>query len=178
MGRAATWIDHKIGWDAFPPLTGLLVLLGLRTVLRRDNLYDTHSPQSEPDPPPYDPTALTRRTVDGSYNDLDQPSMGMAGRRFGRNVAPAVARPETDTLLTPNPRQVSRRLMTRETFQPATSVNILAATWIQFMVKDWLSHGPGDAASGFALDLEPDDPWPAEARPLVIPRLIPDPRTY
>ena len=39
---------------------------------------------------------------------------------------------------------VSRELLTRHDFIPATSLNLLAAAWIQFMVKDWFSHGAGD----------------------------------
>jgi hypothetical protein len=41
----------------------------------------------------------------------------------------------------PNPRTVSRELLTRETFLAAESLNLLAASWIQFMLCDWLSHG-------------------------------------
>jgi hypothetical protein len=68
---------------------------------------------------------------------------------------------------------VSRRVMTRTRFQPATTVNTLAAAWIQFMVKDWFSHGSGDVSAGFRLPLQPDDPWPEP--PLTIPRTLPDP---
>ena len=48
--------------------------------------------------------------------------------------------PDTANLLVPNPRTVSRELMTREQFQPATILNLLAAAWIQFMVHDWFVH--------------------------------------
>ena len=30
--------------------------------------------------------------------------------------------------------------MTRDEFQPATILNLLAASWIQFMVHDWFVH--------------------------------------
>ena len=43
--------------------------------------------------------------------------------------------------MTPNPRVVSRELLTRDSFVPATSLNMLAAAWIQFMTRDWFSHG-------------------------------------
>jgi hypothetical protein len=174
LGTVSEWVDRKRGWDSLPTPLGLLILVGLRDTLRRDNLFDT-SAGPEPTPPPFDASVLTHRTVDGFYNDLDQPAMGSAGRRFGRNVSPDVAKPETTTLLTPNPRTVSRRLMTRESFIPATSVNVLVATWIQFMVKDWLSHGSGDMDRPHTIDLQPDDPWPAEARPMLIPSTRPDP---
>jgi hypothetical protein len=68
---------------------------------------------------------------------------------------------------------VSRKLLTRDTFQPATSLNLLAAAWLQFMVHDWLSHGSNDKANPFQIPLEPDDPWPD--RPMTILRTRADP---
>ena len=73
--------------------------------------------------------------------------MGSAGTRFGRNFPLEHTWPDEDRLLTPNPRTVSRELLTRHEFQPATILNLLAAAWLQFMVHDWLSHGKNDAAS-------------------------------
>ena len=68
--------------------------------------------------------------------------MGSIGSRFGRNVPIELTYPEQPhELLEPNPRLVSRRLLTREQFQPATTLNLLAAAWIQFEVHDWFSHG-------------------------------------
>lgn len=171
--RLAQWVDHRIGWDKLPTPAGLLVLIGLRDILRRKNLYDTNDGPGTP--APFDSAYLTARTADGSYNDLGEPAMGMAGRRFGRNVPPDKAVPETGTRMTPNPREVSRRLLTRTTFQPATSLNLLAATWIQFMVKDWFSHGQGDMNRAYDLPLDATDPWPEEGRPLLVPATVPDP---
>ena len=45
-------------------------------------------------------------------------------------------------LLTPNARKVSLELHTRDEFVPATTLNVLAAAWLQFEVHDWFSHGP------------------------------------
>jgi hypothetical protein len=102
--------------------------------------------------------------------------MGMAGRRFGRNVPLEKAVPETTSLMIPNPRNVSLQLMTRRSFLPATSVNVLAATWIQFMVKDWFSHGKGDMSQPYEPSLTAGDPWPQQERPLAIPVTRPDPQ--
>lgn len=57
--------------------------------MREKNLYDTSRQPSvnAPDPPRTTPKVLAQRSVDGSYNDLDHPEIGMAGSRFGRNVA-------------------------------------------------------------------------------------------
>ena len=58
-------------------------------------------------------------------------------------------------------------------FQPATSLNLLVAAWLQFMVHDWLSHGSNEKDHPFELPLEADDPWPD--RPMKIPRTRKDP---
>ena len=130
-------LDRRFGWDKLPRSIGLLTVLGLRTRLRRENLYDTGIVK----PPPSEPADLKVRTVDGSWNDVDQPSMGSVGTRFGRNVPLDRTYPEPEpALLDPSPREVSRELLTRETFIPVESVNVLAAAWLQFEVHDWFSH--------------------------------------
>jgi len=156
-------IDRWVGWPRLPKPVGLLVLIGLRNVLRQRNLYDTSSleTQNPARPGPPTPAARTGRTADGSYNELQQPTMGMAGTRFGRNVPLSAAYQESpEDLLSPNPRTVSRELLTRATFQPATILNLLAAAWIQFMVKDWISHGEGQPDHAYELPLTDNDPWP------------------
>ncbi|HET6734081.1 peroxidase family protein [Mycobacterium sp.] len=173
---AAQAIDHRIGWDKLPKSLGLLVLIGLRDKLRAKNLHDTNAVPAQNLPPidPYTSAVLTARKPDGTYNDLSEPRMGMACARFGRNIPLDKAWPETgERLMTPNPRTVSRRVLTRKEFIPATGLNTLAATWIQFMVKDWISHGHGDFTRAFTPELEPDDAWPEPE--LVIPATIADP---
>ena len=72
--------------------------------------------------------------------------MGRAGARFGRNVPFERTFPKPEPgLQEPSPRLVSRELLTRDPFVPATSVNALVAPWLQFMIRDWFSHGRGDA---------------------------------
>jgi Animal haem peroxidase len=147
-------------------------LVGLRNQLRAQNLFDTG--RGPLDKPPYeDPDVanhLTARMLNGTYNDLTDPLMGSLGSRFGRNVPPSHTYPKEP--LDPNPRLISRRLLTRETFQPATTLNLLAAAWIQFEVHDWFSHGTV-TAQPWAISLENDDPWPT--RPMTIDRTAPDP---
>ena len=46
--------------------------------------------------------------------------------------------------MSPNPRTVSRELLARKDFIPATTLNLLAAAWLQFEVHDWMSHGEND----------------------------------
>src|SRR5450631_1732285 len=157
-------LDRTIGWDKLPKPLGILTLAGLREKLRSENLYDTG--RGPADKPPFvDPDQpfayLTSRTVDGTYNDLRSPLMGALGSRFGRNVPLEDAYPDPpERLLDPNPRLVSRRLLTRDTFQPASSLNLLAAAWIQFEVHDWFNHGKNAPDDPWLLPLEADDPWP------------------
>jgi hypothetical protein len=147
-------------------------LVGLRNQLRAQNLFDTG--RGPLDKPPYeDPDVanhLTARMLNGTYNDLTDPLMGSLGSRFGRNVPPSHTYPKEP--LDPNPRLISRRLLARETFQPATTLNLLAAAWIQFEVHDWFSHGTV-TAQPWAIPLDNDDPWPT--RPMTIDRTPPDP---
>ncbi|MFF4403164.1 peroxidase family protein [Streptomyces sp. NPDC001404] len=174
--RLAVAVDHRIGWQNLPKPLGLLTLVGLRDNLRRKNLFDTarYPSCNLPDVAPRDAQDVTGRTADGTYNDLANPRMGMARSRFGRNVPPDHAFPEPEPdLLSPSPREVSRALLTRRAFVPAESVNALVAAWLQFMIKDWVSHGQGTMDRPWRIELADDDPWPAP--PMLVPRTIPDP---
>jgi hypothetical protein len=175
-GAAAQWVDRVVGWDRLPLPLGILNLIGMRNQLRERNLHDTsHLPATNtPQVPPPSPKHLVSRTADGSHNDLDDPAMGMAGTRFGRNIPLDKIVPATEsTVLTPNPRDVSRSLLTRTEFMPATSVNSLVAAWLQFMVRDWFSHGTSPTENPWTIPLASDDPWPE--RPMNIMRTPADP---
>ncbi len=151
----AQGLDRRFGWDRLPRPLGLLTLYGIRMRLRARNLYDTgiaHLPNESIEPP----QNLVSRTLDGSWNDLTQPAMGSIGSRFGRNVPVERTYPEEESsLLDPNPRLVSRELLTRDTFIPATTLNVLAAAWLQFEVHDWFSHGKNETDNPWELSLDP-----------------------
>jgi hypothetical protein len=170
------WVDHRIGWDKLPWPLGLLVVLGLRFKLRAKNLYD--SGRGPLDVPPagdeWHADHLTARTIDGTYNDLEDPLMGALGSRFGRNVPLDYAFPDPDDrLLEPNPRRVSLELLTRKEFIPATTLNLLAGAWIQFEVHDWFSHGQNETENPWRIELAADDRWPQH--PMEIQRTRKDP---
>ena len=173
---AAEKVDHSIGWDKLPPALGLLVLSEIRKKLRAKNLYDTSSAPSLPTTAliPVNQRHLKARTADGTFNDLSNPRMGAAGTRFGRNFPPEHTYPEPEpAILTPNPRTVSRELLTRHTFTPATTLNVIAGSWLQFMIRDWFSHGQGPKENPWKLPLKVDDPW--HENPMTILRTRPDP---
>lgn len=158
--KTSELIDRRIGWDNLPPIIGISVLVGIRDALREHNLYDGYRGRPPAAPAMTPAGYLTVRTADGSYNDLDAPSMGMANTRFGRNVPLHEGRAETlPRLMDPNPRLISTRLLQRDTFQPAASLNVLAAAWLQFETRDWFSHG-SDANRMIEIPRPPDDDWP------------------
>lgn len=87
--------------------------------------------------------------------------MGMAGTRFGRNVPLTESVPELEArLLDPSPRDISQQVLRRTSFQPATTLNLLAAAWIQFETHDWFSHGTPLPDDPYKIKLRPDDDWP------------------
>jgi Animal haem peroxidase len=172
LSGPAQFLDRRVGWDRLPKPIGILALVGLRERLRRRNLHDTEGGRTATPPPR--PDDLEARTLDGSWNDLDVPGMGAKGSRFGRNVPVRHTFPEEQpALLDPSPREVSRKLLTRETFQPATTLNVLAAAWLQFEVHDWFSHGQNELENSWRVHLEDDDVWPK--RPMEIQRTRRDP---
>lgn len=163
-------VDRRRGWHRLPRWVGIAVFVGLRRQLRRSNLFDTGPFRAEPELP-MPPGGTRYRSVDGTFNDPSAPRMGSVGCRFGRNVPPSTYK--TDDLLEPNPRVVSRELMTRDRFIPATTLNVLAAAWLQFEVHDWFSHGKNPADDPYLVPLEADDDW--DERPMRIQRTRPDP---
>lgn len=172
-GTVASAVDHRFRWFRIGLPLGIADLIGIRTKLRSENLYDT-SEQPNPvheAPPPKGPT--NQRSSDGSWNNLDHPTTGMAGTRFGRNVPIRYTWPNKDLMLTPSPRLISRRLMTRHELRPAEGGNALIASWLQFMIRDWFRHGTSPVENPWTIPLDNDDDWPEP--PLLIHRTPPDP---
>ncbi|MGO4460278.1 peroxidase family protein [Streptomyces sp. M-16] len=154
-------VDRFVPWHRLPTPLGLLNLMAFRQTLRRHNLIDTEvheaPPQAGPVEAPLDEELLVRRSYDGTYNDLSAPRMGAVGATFGRTMPP-VYRP--DQFDTPNPVAVSRQLLQRDVFIPATSLNIIAAAWIQFQVHDWVKHKRLPvAAKSIEVPLPPGETW-------------------
>ncbi|MEO0684247.1 MAG: peroxidase family protein, partial [Cyanobacteria bacterium J06649_11] len=147
--------------------------------LREKNLHDTSQIADKdklPTPVPRpDGKHLVTRTADGSFNDLEHPEMGMAGTRFGRNIPLKETKVDTENLLEPNPRNISRVLLKRDEFQPATILNLHAASWIQFQTHDWFSHGDNQPDKKFNIPLEQDDYWQEKYGSLEIDKTLTDP---
>jgi hypothetical protein len=142
LARAAfSVVNRRVPWHRLPVRTAVLNLDAFRHVLRARNLIDTEPKEAPPRPRPVPPLipedVRAARTADGIYNDLSAPQMGAVGATFGRNLKPDY-RP--DLFNEPNPVVVSQKLLAREHFLPAHSLNVIAAAWIQFQVHDWVNH--------------------------------------
>jgi len=151
-------VDRVTEWWELPLPAQLLQLAHFREDLRRFNLYDTETPTNGggaavvSEPPSY-------RSYDGSQTDPDSPTMGMTGTRFGRNVPPEGTYPAEQSMLDPSPREVSNKLLNRDTFKPATTLNVLAACWLQFQNHDWFSHGDNSETEFLQVPVGPGDDW-------------------
>ncbi len=163
--------------------TGVLTLAYMREKLNRENLKSTYPGGAkvgfQPDglTPPEGVTHF--RTADGSWNNLDDPKEGAAGTRFPRNVANSAIQPAGDEeLLSPDPRLISRKLLTRgEQMAEVPFLNLLAASWIQFQNHDWITHGENLSRELIEIPLAVDDPARIRYRQtrMFVGRTQPDP---
>ena len=165
LGGLAGYRDEVwTNWYRRPYFIGILTLAYMRDRLNKNNLKSAYPPaaligfQPEGQSPP--PGVRHFRTADGSWNNLSDPKEGAAGTRFPRNVNNDVIRPETgDTLMTPNPRELSRIFLARgEHMREVPFLNLLAASWINFQNHDWVHHGEPLINEVHEIPLAEDDP--------------------
>ncbi len=177
--RGEVWTN----WYRKRLYSGILTLAYMREKLNRENLHSTYPSGCnvgfQPDglAPPDGVTHF--RTADGSWNNLDDPKEGAAGTRFARNVANSAIKPADDEeLLSPNPRLISRALLTRgDTMNEVPFLNLLAASWIQFQNHDWINHGENLTTDIIEIPLADDDPARTRYRQrnMFVGRTQPDP---
>ena len=164
-GRLAGYRDRIwTNWYRRSYLLGILTLAYMREQLNRNNLKSTYPRgtligfQQPGQAPP--PGVMHSRTADGSWNNLEDPREGAAGTRFPRNVSNSVIQAETDeTLMTPNPRELSRIFLARKgEMKEVPFLNLLAASWINFQNHDWIHHGELLINDVHEVPLARDDP--------------------
>jgi hypothetical protein len=147
-------------WHQLPVPLALLNLRAFRDELRELNLYDTRKTVADTAAEDEPASGPKYRTYDGSQTDVADAEMGAVESRFGRNMPLDTVRRETGAaFMTPNPRDVSRELFTRDSFKPATSLNVLAAAWIQFQNHDWFGHGENSPSEFIDIELADGDDW-------------------
>lgn len=140
-------INKLIPWHKLPTYVGAFNLDALRIELRANNLQDSYvsgaAQGNQTEEPLTDKRFINARNSDGKFNSLEMPLMGCAGMRFGHNMPKSsTTKPSDEELWNPNPRMLSELFMTRKpgAFIPATTLNLLAAAWIQFQTHDWFFH--------------------------------------
>jgi hypothetical protein len=166
-------VNRVTDWWHLPTPIALLNLRGLRDDLRESNLFDTRAPSTNGAPPTTDGLPK-HRTYDGARQDPTDPEMGMVGTRFGRNAPTEATEPEPlPQRMEPNPREVANRLLLRDEFKPATTLNVLAGCWIQFQNHDWFGHGENAPDTYIDVELDENDEWP-EGSPMRVRATTPD----
>src|SRR5665213_3151122 len=145
-------------------VAGVLTLANMRNRLNAEHLTPVYPDGAKV---AFQPGGLTPppgvthfRTADGTWNNLDNPREGSAGTRFVRNVPLEFVKPETpESLMTPNPRTISLKLLSRNgPMKPYPYLNMLAAVWINFQNSDWISHGENLVDDLVEIPLAEDDP--------------------
>ncbi len=139
------YVNKLVAWHKLPRFVAAINLEALRIELRQYNLHDGYASGAAQGNQSTEPMTDKRfehaRHSDGKFNSTAMPRMGCAGMRFGRNFPRQLTpKPTEEELWNPNPRMLSQRFMARKAFIPATSLNLLAAAWIQFQTHDWFAH--------------------------------------
>jgi hypothetical protein len=153
-------VNRVRDWWQLPLPAALLNLRAYRDDMRQMNLYDTRPPTNGDRAEELLERLPKHRTYDGSLQDPNDPEMGQVGTRFGRNTPSDVQPEQMPELMTPSPREVSQKLLHRDSFKPAETLNVLAACWIQFENHDWFGHGENNPKEFIDVPIGADDEWP------------------
>lgn len=130
------FIDKKGIWHRLPVFLGLIYLAIRRHLHQEYNLINVGG--SRPAGVRFNPADFPFRTADGKFNDPFNEGAGGDGTFFGRNVLPV---DQKNKLLKPDPMVVATKLLARTKFvDTGKQFNMIAASWIQFMIHDWIDH--------------------------------------
>ncbi|KAK4712543.1 hypothetical protein R3W88_007056 [Solanum pinnatisectum] len=128
-------IDKHNLWHRVPVFLGL-VYLALRRHLNQE--YNLINVGRTPTGVRSNPGDFPYRTADGKYNDPFNEGAGSEFSFFGRNMMPV---DQHDKLKNPDPMVVATKLLARRNFiDTGKQFNMIAASWIQFMIHDWIDH--------------------------------------
>ncbi|XP_047172437.1 alpha-dioxygenase 1 isoform X1 [Vigna umbellata] len=128
-------IDKLWIWPRLPVFLGLLYLAIRRHLHQEYNLFNVGT---TPTGIRFNHSDFPYRTADGKYNDPFNEVAGSQGTFFGRNMLPV---DQKEKLLKPDPMVVATKLLSRRTYKDTgKQFNLIAASWIQFMIHDWIDH--------------------------------------
>ncbi|KAG4958830.1 hypothetical protein JHK87_035463 [Glycine soja] len=136
MWSAIVHSVDKLGiWPRLPVFLGLLYLAFRRHLHQEYNLFNVGT---TPVGVRFNHSDFPYRTADGKYNDPFNEVSGSHGTFFGRNILPV---DQKKKLLKPDPMVVATKLLARRTYKDTgKQFNVIAASWIQFMIHDWIDH--------------------------------------
>ncbi|KAL5723632.1 hypothetical protein ACHQM5_007008 [Ranunculus cassubicifolius] len=128
-------VDKFDLWHRLPVILGMLYLAIRRRLQDQYNLIHVG-------PTPvgvrHNSAHYSYRTPDGRYNDPYNEVSGSQGSFFGRNMQPMDQKAK---LMKPDPMVVATKLLARKKFKDTgKQFNMIAASWIQFMIHDWIDH--------------------------------------
>ncbi|XP_059453695.1 alpha-dioxygenase 2 isoform X2 [Corylus avellana] len=128
-------VVDKLGiWHRLPVLLGLAYLGIRRHLHQRYNLLHVGGINGRK----YSTEEFSYRTADGTCNHPGDDTIGSQGTFFGRNMPPATT---PYGLLEPHPTVVASKLLGRKKFiDNGKQFNMVACSWIQFMIHDWIDH--------------------------------------
>ncbi|CAI9090528.1 OLC1v1025313C2 [Oldenlandia corymbosa var. corymbosa] len=122
-------------WHRLPVFLGLFYLAIRRHLHQQYNLFNVGK---TPAGVRFNPVDFPYRTANGEYNDPFNEGAGSEDSFFGRNILPVDQRSK---LLKPDPMVVATKLLARrKLIDTGKQFNMIAASWIQFMIHDWIDH--------------------------------------
>ncbi|KAK9119637.1 hypothetical protein Scep_017730 [Stephania cephalantha] len=128
-------VDKMGMWHRFPVFLGMLYLAIRRHLLNNYNLINVGR---TPAGIRFNPVDFPYRTADGKFNDPFNEVAGSQGTFFGRNIPPV---DQKDKVRKPDPMVVATKLLARKSLKDTgKQFNMIAASWIQFMIHDWIDH--------------------------------------
>ncbi|CAN1272710.1 Alpha-dioxygenase PIOX [Linum perenne] len=131
-------IDKKGVWHRLPVFMGLIYLELRRHLHQSYNLINVGKYGASGTVGGFNPSDYPYRTADGRYNDPNDKNAGSSNTLFGRNVMPV---DQEDKIITPHPALVATKLLSRREYKDTgKQFNMVAASWIQFMIHDWIDH--------------------------------------
>ncbi|OVA14532.1 heme peroxidase [Macleaya cordata] len=128
------FMDKYEIWHRLPVLLGVAYLGIRRHLHQRYNLLHVGGINGRK----YDTDQYSYRTADGKCNHPFDDQIGSQGTFFGRNMPPSAL---PYKLLEPHPSVVATKLLARKKLiDNGKQFNLIACSWIQFMIHDWIDH--------------------------------------